>query len=140
MTMQNEQKQSFVETKMPPGYVLEYMGHEFFGWRSATANSQIWESSANTRRSAWRHWTKSILRGHNIRWYSKWMQNTKDVVMNSSIYCSDVWLSAEFNGFSLSVGGYNDDGESVVAYIGSTQDIDEAMARFASALFASCGM
>jgi hypothetical protein len=122
---------SWVETTIPPGYrVLQDWDavEESWCWFSYTENRETCKYGFRTRseccRAAWRHWTASILRDRDVLW------KVTPEVLEASITTGDHYVFIDLYNAEFRSGIHDyivGDCHGVI-----TDDVDEAMARFAA--------
>jgi hypothetical protein len=140
MTMQNEQKQSVMETTLPPGY---WISGDNCSWMSrAKLSRSRFKTQSDYYRSAWRHWTAAVLRGRMIKWEYHSLHSNKLLICART---QSTWVELNpWGSISVKTASEDDNGfeREITIFIGSNHDIgiDEAMARFAALVFASEGM
>ncbi|HXK36623.1 MAG TPA: hypothetical protein VJ553_03520, partial [Candidatus Paceibacterota bacterium] len=78
---------SFIETTLPPGYGIDYVSLSAIHWSSRRDRLHGWwwstftvdgehssvgyDTKAECYRAAWQHWTATVLRKRDIRWYGE---------------------------------------------------------------------
>lgn len=128
--------QSWVETTLPPGYsahVIRPGVHEFFFGHAG--NRWGYTSHAETCRAAWRHWTAAVLRGRgDVRAEDYGASGGVAWHLRSGQPWPSCWAGGALMSLMPKGGGYcissydHESGEVTCRY---SDDIDEAMARFA---------
>jgi 3',5'-cyclic AMP phosphodiesterase CpdA len=127
--------QSFVETTLPPGYRGEKYG-QGWEWHTRAEGRAVFATRAECCRSAWRHWTATVLRGRSLSWH-QWRGFFSHAAYGGSPDCCEVWIHASKNGNYNIEAGRVDAGDALIAGV---RDVDEAMARFAALVLATEGM
>ena len=123
---------TFIETTLPPGY----RGNAHCNgtaWSWYTVDTTIYryaDTEAERNRSAWRHWTATVLRGRDVEWGDNECEGRWVMAGCDSL---DPYAYAARGG---EIGIVNVDRKCVVA----SGDIDEAMARFAAIVLATEGI
>jgi hypothetical protein len=134
---------SFIETTLPPGYVMcsglfagaaeiwhLYMDMSEIGL-PMRRSSALFRTEAECRRSAWRHWTATVLRGRDVGW-------DDDLRRASRLGAATVVTGGRW--YSVCAEGDEESDNYHVVPLCSTDDPDEAMARFAALVLATEGM
>jgi hypothetical protein len=137
---------SFIETTLPPGYVIKsWSGGGAIRWHCAGAISRLHEAAdvAECRRSAWRHWTATVLRGRTLKWVA-FVDGSRGAYTERD---PEVYVQSRERRNTLEVGldsgQVDEEGVAVCAEVGGRfgmHEVDEAMARFAWLVGAAEGM
>ena len=128
------ESKSYVETTLPPAYRGEKYG-QGWEWHTRAEGRAVFATRAECCRSAWRHWTATVLRGRTVRWYGETEGLNKTAWYRSDR--SDVQVIRYFGDHA----GLRYQGAMEVTMCrGVFHDVDEAMARFAALVLATEGM
>jgi hypothetical protein len=130
--------QSFVETTLPPGYAwTDWPEGEHIRWECGGVVGQWFapDRTAECYRSAWSHWTATVLRGRRVHW-----MRTQDGRLIASANDTDIRWEPTTGLHELGVDYRDVDRGWDRLPLASVSDPDEAMARFAALVLATEGM
>ena len=136
---------SFIDETLPPGYRLQEIGRGVHAaCYSGGDDGGCWRSeralvASHARRAAWRHWTAAVLkRLPPMDWVVR--GDIRAVRLKESDICvvANAWEIDRSHGryrIEVAIGAYVEDPD-----LYRTDDIDEAMAKFAMLAFGARGL
>jgi hypothetical protein len=136
---------SFVETTLPPGYAwTNWPEGEHIRWECGGVMGHWFapDHTAECCRSAWRHWTATVLRGRTLRWVA-FVDGSRGAYTEKN---PEAYVQSRERRNTLEVGldsgQVDEEGVAVCAEVGrryGMHEVDEAMARFAALVLAAEG-